>query len=139
MHSAGQLVSIRTEVLAGEQFVHDRLCEVFDVLVGQLHLVPQTACCGVVARGTASQRVFTDLSIGHAHREIGIRVIGLVLFHAELGCAEQLFLLTDAVGYSGKVSTKGGTQIRQTQSIDNAQVVVVLFLIDEDLLAVFHQ
>ena len=104
--------------------MHNRLSKVLYVRVSLLHLVPKAACGSIVARRLTCQLIFAYLTIGHTHGEVGIRVVGQILLHTQLGSAEPLLLLCNAVGNTYEVGTKSSAQLDEVLTIDNTRILV---------------
>lgn len=102
--------------------MHHRFCEILEVLVSLLHLLPQAACRGIVAGGATAEGILPNLSVGHTHGEVGIRVVRQVLFHPQFGGTEVFLLFQgDIEGKLLAVRIDLCKQFREVESILHAQ------------------
>ena len=119
--------------------MHHRLGKILKVIVSLLHLLPQRTSCSIVARGASAQRVLANLTICHAHGEVGIRIVWHIHLHTQYGSTEQLLLLGNVIPVLFEVGIDLGHNITDRETILNTQILVIALLVEIDGLAALHQ
>ncbi len=112
--------------------MHDGLSLVVDNLVAAVHLFNDAGCIGIVARWLATQQESAYLSVAQPHGEIGIAVVGQILFHAYLGITEIFLLLINAVGATFQVGAQIAQHSQQVKAVFHTWIFLIAAAVDID-------
>ena len=126
-------VLILSIVFLRQQFPHNRLCLVIRVLVALIHLRHDALRVGVVVGEMSSHLVSPYLSVGKTHGEVGVAVVGHVLFHAYLSSTQLALLITNVLSVLSIGKLQHGDAAHQVGTQLHCRVLVEAFLVDEEL------
>lgn len=83
--------------------------------------------------------VSAHAAIAQAHGEVGVRVVGHVLLHAQLGCTEHALLVLDALGVGAQGLLQALSHLLEVLAQAHAGILVEGLVVEVDALVAFHQ
>ena len=92
-----RFVGETAEIFRRKQLAHDGFCLVVNVAFGTIHLLNDAFGRGIITQFLAAKRETLYLTVAKTHGKIGIRVVGHILFHTQLGRTEIAFLRLDGI------------------------------------------